>query len=107
MLELNTQNFEAEIIKGKIPAIVDFWAEWCPPCRLIAPIFEKISAEYKGRLKFAKVNVDENRNLAEKYEIKAIPSLVVFDNGKEIERIMGALKEEHLKAKINDILVGI
>ncbi|MBS3102365.1 thioredoxin [Candidatus Woesearchaeota archaeon] len=103
MLQLSGENFEKEVVESKIPVIVDFWAEWCAPCRMIAPVFEKLSFAYSGKLKFAKINVDESHELAEKYSIRAIPCLAVFSKGREIGRIVGALQEDMLKVKIGEI----
>lgn len=107
MLELNKENFESEAVKSDKAVIVDFWAEWCGPCKEIAPVFEKLSLEYEGKLKFAKVNTAENQDLAGEHGVRAIPCLVVFNKGKEVERIMGYFPEDKLKAKIDDILAKI
>ena len=104
VIELNQENFENEVVKNKGPVIVDFWAEWCMPCKAIAPIFEKLSLGYKKRLRFAKVNVSQNQGLAEKYEVRAIPCLIIFNKGKEEERIIGSMQEGELKGKIDEIL---
>ena len=107
MLELSRENFESEVVKSEGAVIVDFWAEWCDPCKEIAPVFEKLSSEYNGKLKFAKINTTENQDLAGKYGVRAIPCLVVFNKGKEVERIMGYLPEDKLKVKIDDILAKV
>lgn len=107
MLELNQDNFEDEVIKNDLPVIVDFWAEWCGPCKQIAPVFGKLSSDYNGKLKFAKLNVEGNRGISEKHEVRAIPCLAVFNKGKEVERIVGYFTEEKLKAKIDEILSNI
>jgi len=107
MLQLTKESFEREAVESDKPVIVDFWAEWCGPCRIIAPVFEKLSSEYKKKLKFAKVDISKNQDLAEKYGVRAIPCLVVFNKGKEAGRIIGSLQEDKLKAKIDGILKSI
>lgn len=87
--------------------IIDFWAEWCGPCRMMGPVFEQLSTEYKGKLKFAKVNTDDLGQISAKYGIQGIPSLIVLKDGKEVDRIVGFAPKEMLKAKINAILAKI
>jgi thioredoxin 1 len=96
-------SFGGEVLKSELPVVVDFWAPWCGPCRMIAPVMEKLSAEYGGRIKFCKVNVDENPQLAAEYKAMSIPMLVFFKNGVEIGRSVGALPEPVLRAKIREI----
>jgi thioredoxin 1 len=107
MLELNKDNFEKEVKKSDTPVIVDFWASWCGPCMNLAPIFEEISKGYKGKLKFAKVNVEENQELAGEFSVRGIPCLIVFNKGEEVERIVGALPKDSLKEQIDGILNDI
>ncbi|MEM2963443.1 MAG: thioredoxin [Candidatus Anstonellales archaeon] len=104
MLELNLGNFEVAIKNSKVPVLVDFWAAWCGPCRMLAPVFEKVSQDYSGKVQFAKVNVDENQELAEDFGIMGIPTLILFENGKEKARISGALPEDELKEWIKENL---
>ena len=87
--------------------IIDFWAEWCGPCRMMSPVFEQLSTEFKGKLKFAKVNTDELGEISQKYGIQGIPSLIVLKNGKEVDRIVGFAPKEMLKAKINSALAKL
>lgn len=101
---LTENNFEDEVVKSKIPVIVDFWASWCAPCNMMAPLFEEVSSDYAGRLKFAKLNVEDNQEMADRFGIRGIPCLVVFKDGKEADRITGLLPKEQLKARIDEIL---
>ena len=100
IVELTDQNFEAEILKSSTPALVDFWAVWCGPCRMIAPSVEQLATEYKGRVKIAKMNVDDHVLVPQKYEIRSIPTLLIFKNGQVAGQIVGAVP----KAKIEEAL---
>jgi len=103
MLKLNKDNFEKEVLKSEKPVLVDFWAEWCAPCKMMGPAFESVSKEFKD-VKFAKLDVQENQELAQKHEVMGIPCLILFEDGKEKNRIVGYLPEEQLKEKIKSIL---
>ena len=100
MLELNEDNFETEVTKSDVPVLVDFWAAWCGPCRMMAPVFEKLSGEFEGKVKFAKMNTDEQGELSQKFDIMGIPALVMFNKGQEVDRIVGFAPEVELKRKI-------
>ena len=102
--EINDSDFDAEVINSKIPVVVDFWASWCGPCRMIAPIMEKLSGQYDGKVKFCKINVDQNMALAQRYGAMSIPLLVFFKDGKEVGRSVGALPEAALRTKIDAAL---
>lgn len=103
MLVLNDDNFEKEVINYKGKVIIDFYADWCGPCKLISPALEAISKEIKS-VKFAKVNVDDSPNIAGKFDVRSIPTLVVISDGKELDRIIGVLPKDTLKAKIEEII---
>lgn len=107
VLELNNDHFEGEVLQAKMPVIVDFWAEWCGPCKMMAPIFEEVSKEFAGKVKFAKVNTDNSSKLAEEYGITGIPCLIMFYKGEEVERIVGFNQKGALKMKIEEILKGL
>ena len=99
-LHLTDQNFEQEVLKSNIPVMVDFWAEWCGPCRIIAPIIDEISKEYAGKLKVAKLNVDHAQQTAIQYSVMSIPTLIFFKNGKPVDQIVGAMSKDNLAAQI-------
>ena len=103
-LEFSDANFEAEVLNSDLPVLVDFWAPWCGPCRIVDPIVQEIAAEYDGRLKVGKVNTDDNREIAAKYGIMSIPTLMIFKSGKEQERIVGAQPKKAITEKIDSVL---
>lgn len=102
-IELTEKNFEAEIIKSKIPAIVDFWAEWCMPCKMISPVVDEMAKEFSGKVKIGKVNVDENTELASDLTVMNIPTLVFFNGGKEVKRVVGVVSKKELLKKMEEV----
>ena len=100
VVELSTQNFEQEVLKSDKPVLVDFWAQWCAPCRMVAPVVEEIAKEYKEKLKVCKINVDQAPNTASKYGVMSIPTLAVFKNGKVVNKVIGALPKNELEDAI-------
>lgn len=102
--ELNNTNFDSEVIKSTTPVVVDFWATWCGPCRMISPTIDKLAEQYKGKVKFCKVNVDENRELASRYHVMSIPLVLYFKGGKQADSSLGAVPESSLKSKIEALL---
>ena len=94
-INLNSQNFD-NIINEDIPSIVDFWAEWCGPCKIMHPIFEKLAEKYSGKIRFSRLNVDEGGEIAARYQIFSIPTFAIFQKGKLIERVVGAVGENNL-----------
>lgn len=101
---LDDQNFESEVLNSTSPVLVDFWAEWCGPCRALAPTIEEIAQEYEGRLKVGKLNVDENPGAPSAFEIRSIPTLILFRDGAVIERVVGALPKGQITELIDSAL---
>ena len=104
VVTLSDGSFSDEVLKADIPVLVDFWAEWCGPCKMVSPILDKLAPEFDGRLKITKLNVDENRQTASQYGIMSIPTLIIFKDGQIKDQIMGALPEAKLRQRLEDSL---
>ena len=104
LLEITENNFETEVLKSNVPVLIDFWAAWCSPCKLIAPIVEELAAEYAGKLKVGKCDVDSNQSIAIKYGIRSIPTVMVFKNGELVQQVVGAQAKKNIQAKIDEVL---
>ncbi len=102
-LEVNLDNFEAEVLKSDLPVVVDFWAPWCGPCRSLGPILEELAEEYAGQIKVAKVNVDHNQDLAQRFGVMSIPTLLFIKNGDLVEQSVGLLPKPVLKSKFDNL----
>lgn len=101
---LTKENWDQEVQKSDKPVIVDFWADWCVPCKILEPIYEELAEKYEGRIKFARLNVDENPEIADRYGIMAIPTLIIFNKGEEINRLIGAAPKQKIEKFIEDSL---
>jgi len=104
VMEINETNFEQEVKKSDTPVLVDFWATWCGPCRMIAPFVEEASENYQGKLKVGKVDVDDNQRLAAQYSIMSIPAVIIFKNGEVADQINGAVPKKVLFDRIDKVL---
>lgn len=102
--ELTDHSFEQEVLKNQAPVMVDFWAPWCGPCRMLSPVVEEIAKEYEARIKVAKINTDEHPMTAAKYKISAIPSLLFFKNGQVVEQLIGVHPKSEIKKKLESLL---
>ena len=104
VVDVSDQNFESEVIKSALPVLVDLWAPWCGPCRMVGPVIEKLAGEYAGKVKFCKLNVDENQQTAAKYSVMSIPTLLFFKNDERADTVVGAVPEQALKPKLDALL---
>jgi thioredoxin 1 len=100
-VEVTDANFKKEVLESPIPVLVDFWAEWCGPCKMIAPVVEQLASDFQGKLKVGKVDVDSNQQTSMQFGIRSIPTLLVFKNGKVVDQIVGALPKAALTDKIS------
>ncbi len=104
VLHLGGREFDKEVLQSAIPAVVDFYADWCGPCRMVSPIVESLAREYGGKVKFVKIDTDKNQGLAERYDIMSIPTVMIFKNGKLRDKIIGASPASLYKQKIDSVL---
>lgn len=104
VVEVTDASFEDEVLKSDIPVLIDFWAEWCGPCKVLSPIIDEVSKDYEGRIKFAKLNIDENPNNTQKFGIRGIPTLIIFKNGDKEETSVGVLSKSELTSFLDKSL---
>lgn len=103
-IHVSDNDFQAEVLNSDIPVLVDFWAPWCGPCRQVAPILEELSGEYEGKVKIAKVNVDEAQAIAQQFGIRSIPTMIAFKAGEAVDQIVGAMPKKNLQDAINRLI---
>jgi thioredoxin len=103
IVTLTAENFDQEVIKSPTPVLVDFWAEWCGPCKMVAPILDELATEYDGKVKIGKVNIDDHQSLASEYGIRAIPTLLLFKDGQVADQIVGLRSKRDFKAKLDRV----
>jgi thioredoxin 1 len=105
LLVVTDSDFEDQILKSSVPALVDFWAAWCGPCRQVGPVVEELAGEYVGKVKVAKLNVDENKQTPGKYGVRGIPTLMLFKNGEVVDQIVGAVPKSRIKELLDKVVV--
>ncbi|MEW5702850.1 MAG: thioredoxin [Candidatus Zixiibacteriota bacterium] len=103
-VEVTDATFKSEVLDSTVPVLVDFWAEWCGPCKMIAPVVAELAQDYEGRLKVAKIDVDRNNAIAGQFRIMSIPSLLLFKGGQKVDQVIGAVPKQSLVSKIESIL---
>ncbi|MEW6729862.1 MAG: thioredoxin [Acidobacteriota bacterium] len=104
VMEITDGNFEKEVLSSKVPVLIDFWAAWCAPCRMLAPVVEAVAKDYDGKAKVGKLNVDENNEISAKFGIKGIPTLILFKGGVEQERVVGATTKDNITRMLDKYL---
>ena len=102
--DYSTNDFKSEVVESDTPVLVDFWAEWCGPCKVIAPVVEELAKDYEGKVKFGKVNVDDHNMVASEYGVRSIPTLLIFKNGAVVNQIVGAVPKEKITAILNTVI---
>lgn len=104
IVSLNESNFKNEVLEAQGPVLVDFWAAWCGPCRMLAPVIEELAGDYEGKAKICKMNVDENTNTASRYGVMSIPTMLLFKEGKEVNRLVGFMPKDNIAQALNQML---
>lgn len=103
-ITITDENFETEVLSSSVPVLVDFWAEWCGPCKMIAPFVEELANELEGKAKIGKLDVESNQNIPTKFGIRSIPSLLIFKNGQVVDQIVGAVPKNQIKSKLEAVI---
>ena len=104
LVEITDDNFDTEVLESELPVLVDFWADWCGPCKMISPIVEEIASDYNGKVKVGKVNIDYNQQVAMTYGIRGIPALLVFKSGSVANQIVGAVPKNHITQILDEVI---
>lgn len=104
VMEINEGNFDSQVVQAGVPVLVDFWAPWCGPCRMVGPIVEELAQDNQGRIQVGKLNVDENQALSGRFNVRSIPTLLFFKNGQEVKRIVGAQGKAQLQKVVDEVL---
>ena len=105
-IEITDENFQTEVLNSETPVLVDFWADWCQPCKMIAPVVEQIAEEYDGKVKIGKLDVDTNQQTSQAMGIRGIPALIIFNNGKPVDQIIGVVPKSIIQKKIDEVLAS-
>lgn len=105
-LTFTDQNFDEQVLKSETPVLVDFWAEWCGPCKIVDPVVEELAGEYGDKIKVGKLNVDENQNVSQNYNVMSIPTIMLFKGGQPIRSVVGAQPKENFKKAIDEVLAS-
>ncbi|MBD3288742.1 thioredoxin [candidate division KSB1 bacterium] len=104
LLQVTESNFDDEVLSSDVPVLIDFWAVWCGPCKMVSPIVEELASEYAGKLKVGKCDVDSNQSIAVKYGIRSIPTLLIFKDGEVAQQLIGASPKHVIKSKVDEVL---
>lgn len=102
-IEVTDDTFDEEVIKSDLPVLVDFWADWCAPCKMIAPMVDELAGEYEGKIKFAKMDVDANQRIPQTYNIRGIPTLLIFSGGSPVDQVVGAVPKGSIKSRLDKL----
>lgn len=105
-MDVTDKTFQQDVLQNDIPVLVDFWAPWCTPCRMVTPIIEELANDYKGKVKVVKLNVDDNQQTAEKYNVLSIPSILIFKNGQPVKTMVGVQSKDNFKKGIDEVLTS-
>jgi len=106
VIEVDDQNFDQKVLQPELPVVVDFWAPWCGPCRAVSPIIEKLVATHGDRVQFAKLNIDDNARIAQKFGIKSVPTILFFNNGEMVDKLVGLVTMAKLEERLENLLAG-